>query len=336
MPSGGQLLRELHIPWPAANEGSLRTAAADWHSLAETIRDNYGQANSNAASLTSNNSGTAINAFETYWDKIGGKSGALPRAADACDVMSKACTQYADAVATTKSKIEEAGAEVAATLVVGTALAFFTFGATEGIADSVAASLLATVAGYIEELAATVSDLVLSAGTYVTQALADLIATAGTAVGEALTSETATGLASSVLSGTASGVGSAAGTDAATDAFNQLTGDKPLSSGDVAKDLLVAGVAGGGTAGLLSKLGEMSATQVSRLLSNSATGVSESNPQLYVDMMTLSKQLEGTSGKVTAGVLSSVASQLITAQQVNAEGVVSDQLVDAMSRAAEG
>jgi len=336
MPSGGQILRDLHIPWPAADEGALRTASADWHNLAETIRDAYGPANSSAASLTSSNSGAAIAAFETYWDKLGGKAGALPRAADACDAMSSACGQYADAVAATKRKIEEAGAEVAATLIVGTIAAFFTFGATEAIADSVSASLLATVAAYLEELAATVSDLVLSAGTYVTQVLADLIATAGTAAGEALASETAAGLGSTIISGSFTGVGAVVGADSTENAFNALTGEKPLSSGEVAKDLLVAGVLGGGTEGLLGKLGDMSAVQVSRLLSNSASGVADSNPQLFVDMMTLSRQLEGTTGKLSVGILSSVASQLITAQQVDAEGVVTDQLTDLLTRAAGG
>ena len=336
MPSVGQILRELHIPWPAADEGALRTAASDWHSLAETIRDAYGRANSSAASLTSSNSGAAVAAFETYWDKLGGRAGSLPRAADACDTMSNACGKYADAVAETKRKIEEAGAEVAATLVVGTALAFFTFGATEGIADSVAAGLLATVAGYLEELFAVVSDVVLSAGTYVTQVLADLIATAGASAGEALTSGTAASLLSSAFSGSATGVGAVLGADSTENVFNALAGDKPLSSSEVASDLLKAGIAGGGLQGVLGKLGEMSTVQVSRVLSNSAASVAQSDPQLFVDMMTLSKVVEGTTGKLSVGLLSSVASQLITAQQISAEGVVTDQLTDTLTRAAQG
>jgi hypothetical protein len=139
--------------------------------------------------------------------------------------MASTCTQYADAAATTKRKIEEAGAEVAATLVVGTIAAFFTFGASEAIADTVAASLLATAAAYIEELAATVSDLILSMGTYVTQVLADLIVTAGSSVGEALASETAASPGSSAISGSFGGVGAVTGADSTQNVFSALTGE---------------------------------------------------------------------------------------------------------------
>jgi hypothetical protein len=321
MPSVGSILRELHIPWPAANEGSLRAAAAAWHSLAETIRDNYGQANSNAASLTSNNAGAAIDAFENYWQKFGGQKGALPLGARACDAMASACSQYADAVASTKNRIEEAGAEVAATLVIGTIGAFFTFGATEGIADSVAAGLAATVAGYIDDLTGIVGGIV---------------AAAGDVVADALESDLAASIGSSVLSGAATGIGGTITGDTAQNAVRQLFRDQPLSSADVRQDLIVAGLAGGATGGLLGKLGDLTAGQLSRVLTNTASSVADTDPQLFVDMMTLAKTLEGTTGKVSSGVLASVASQLITTQQISAEGIASDQLEELLERVADG
>jgi hypothetical protein len=39
---------------------------------------------------------------------------------------------------------------------------------------------------------------------------------------------------------------------------------------------------------------------------------------------------------VSAGVLASVASQLITTQQIDAQGVASDQLLELLERAANG
>ncbi|HEX3730916.1 MAG TPA: hypothetical protein VHV47_13985, partial [Opitutaceae bacterium] len=156
----GAILRKFDIPWPAADENSLREAASIWHQLAESIRDTYGQANSAASSLTSNNEGAAIEAFEQYWQKYGGKKGALPLAANACDAMSTACTKYADDVATTKSKIEEAAAEIGAVLVVGTIGAFFTFGATEALADSIAAGVVATASEAITNLGLWVADTI--------------------------------------------------------------------------------------------------------------------------------------------------------------------------------
>ena len=49
--------------------------------------------------------------------------------------------------------------------------------------------------------------------------------------------------------------------DSADNAIRQLSGDEPLSSSAAAKDLLDASLYGGATAGLLGKLGEMSAAQ---------------------------------------------------------------------------
>lgn len=321
MPNIGSILRELHIPWPAADEGALREAAAAWHGLAEAIRDNHGRANSAAASLTSNNEGAAIDTFENYWHKFGASKGALPLGAQACDAMSDACDKYANAVADTKRKIEEAGAEVAATLIVGTIGAFFTFGATEAAADSVAAWLAATAADAIAGLG---------------ELAGGIAATAAAAVAAAVESEAAVGLIAAGISGAATGVGGAILADNATDAVRELFGEEPLTSSEVAKDVLIAGLAGGATGGVLGKLGEMGAPQVARLLSNAASSVRESDPQLFVDMMTLSNKLQGTTGKVTVGLLSSAASQLITVQQLDGKGIASDQLEELLQRLAEG
>jgi hypothetical protein len=132
------------FPWPAANEDALRDAATDWHRLAEAIRDNYGPASSAADSLTLNNAGAAITAFENYWQKFGGRKGALPLGAEACDAMSAACTNYARDVAAVKRLIEERALEIGAILVVGAIGAFLTFGATEAAADTLAAGLAAS------------------------------------------------------------------------------------------------------------------------------------------------------------------------------------------------
>jgi gas vesicle protein len=134
----------------------------------------------------------------------------------------------------------------------------------------------------------------------------------------------------------ATGVGGTMAADSAEDAVRQLFGEQPLSSAELTKDLLIGGVAGGATGGLLGKLGDLSAEQLSKVLTNAADSVSTTNPQQFVDLMTLAKQLEGTTGKVSVGVLSSVASQLVTTQQIDAEGVVSDQLEELLERAADG
>jgi hypothetical protein len=321
VPDVGSILRELHIPWPAANEGSLREAAASWTSLAETIRDNHGMANSAATSLTSNNSGQAIDAFETYWSKFGGSNGLLPRGADACAAMAQACNQYADAVGQAKSKIEEAGAEVAAALVVGTIGAFFTFGATEAIADSIAAGLTETVAEIFFWLGDQVG-LILDDAMY--------------AVAQAVSTDVAQSIALSGVVGAFTGAGGAVFSDAAEDAVRQLFGEKPLTQAEVAKDVFLFGAVGGGLTGTLAKVGELTATQLSQLLTRGSTAIIESDPALAQKMAGLAQFLYGTSGKISAGVLATATSQLALAQQLDAEGIISDQLQDLLQRAAEG
>jgi hypothetical protein len=327
----GAILRKFDIPWPAANEDSLREAASTWHQLAEDIRDNYGPANSAATSLTSNNEGAAIDAFETYWQKFGGKKGALPLAANACDAMSSACSKYADDVATTKTKIEEAAAEIGAVLVVGTIGAFFTFGATEALADSIAAGVVATAAEAITDLGLWVAD---TFEVYSTT-LAEAIDTATAVVAEAAGSTISEGALSAALSGSASAVGGTVFSETAQNGIAALLGDKPLSSSEAAESLLEA-AGEGAIGGVLGKLGELGAPQLARLVSNAAVSVSDSDPQLFMQMMATSKMLEGTTGKVAVGTLSSIASQLIVTQNIDAAGVSSDQLTDMLKRAAEG
>lgn len=327
MTGPGGILRELHIPWPAADEGALREAASVWHTLAESIRDACGPANSAATSLTSNNAGAAIDAFEQYWKKFGGARGTLPLAAEACDSMSAACTKYADEVAAAKWNIEKAGIEIGAALTVGTIGAFFTFGATEGAADVVAASIAASAAETIAGLTAWIA-----VNLPVASAAVDILYSAVFALG----SDTGLGLVSSGISGAAGGVGGALFGDGARNSARQLTGEEPLSRSETAHDLLVGGVLGGGIGGTLGRLGELSAPKLATLVSNLAGGVSKSDPQLFVQMMELSRQLRGTTGKVTSGVLASVTSQLIAAQHIDAAGVASDQLSELIKHVASG
>ena len=321
----GALLREFHIPWPAADEGALREAAADWHRLAEAIRDNYGPANSAADSLTLNNAGAAITAFGNYWQKFGGRKGALPLAAEACDAMSAACTSYANDVAAVKRKIEVRALEIGAALVVGTIGAFITFGAAEAAADALAAGLAASAADWIADL---------GAADWIAQLGLDLSTTVGLISGTAADAVQGTmgALAGAVESGSyAPAVGAVAGTGfagfaggiASTALAGSLGG--PVSPSQLAKDLLVSGLTAG-TGGVLGKLGELSAPQLSSLLSSAAEGVSTADPQMASSLLELSRQVAGTTGKISASVLSSAASELTVSQHLDAEGFSGDQL----------
>lgn len=326
MPSAGNILRELHIPWPAANEAGLREAAIAWHGLAESIRDSYGVANSCAASLTTNNAGAAIDAFEKYWKQYGGAKGALPLAASACDALSRACSQYADAVAETKRKIEEIGAAAAAALVIGTVGAIFTFGASEAAADATAVSLAGLAASAIESLGLAVADGV----AVFAPVVATAIDSATVAASAAVTAEGTVAVAGSVLANAASGAGGALIGDATQNVLgHDIFGLPTVTAPQELHDTL-GGAVGGGVSGGLGSLGEMGGTALAKVLSTRAGQVATSDPQLYVDMMTLSKSLEGMPGKVSAAVVATAASQLMQAQQVSAEGLASNAVQEAV------
>lgn len=74
------------------------TAADAWRALAEAGEDALVDAGRVAASLTGNNSGAAIDAFEKRWRELSGHGceGELPRLVDACRALAARCDEYAE------------------------------------------------------------------------------------------------------------------------------------------------------------------------------------------------------------------------------------------------
>lgn len=330
MPDVGGILRDMHLPWPEADENALREAAAAWYRLADAFRDGCGRANSAAGSLTSNNEGAAIDAFEKYWNKYGDRGkGALPLGAEACDAMGKACTQYADGVALAKRKIEELLAEAGAALAVGTAGAFITFGVAEGVADGVAAAILADVTEVFLDLGIWAGNAVeLISGPAAAAIDAGTIAVAG-----ALSSDGAAEALGAGAVGAYNGVASAGLSSIADNQIRALFGDKPLSAAQV-RDALIGGAEAGSAGGVLGKLSELGQPQLAALLRNVGTSVAASDIQLSLQMMELARQVEGTPGKIAASVLTKAATQLVTVQQINADKIVEGQIPSLLKRAA--
>lgn len=340
MPDIGDVLRDFHIPWPEANENDLYEAAQIWDQLAQDLGDCLGRSDSAARSLTSNNEGEAIEAFEKYWDKFGGRKGAMPLAIEACKEMSKQCTKCAQQVTALKHKLEETGAELVAIVGVGTAGAFFTAGITEGAADAGAAMLVDAAVGWIDVEAT--ADWIIEFGSYMETTLGLLSDAAGDAVAEATgslaniarTGSYAAGLSSalgSFGSGFAGGVGSAI----LTDPLSELTGREPDTGSKFLQDLYVSGLTNG-VGNVLGKLGELSTTQLTNLLDNAARSVGTEDPQLFTSLTELSRQVKGTTGQLTTTTLASIGSQLIVTQRVDAKSIVSDDLVDQLKQIAEG
>ena len=170
--------------------------------------------------------------------------------------MAQACYRYADAVNHAKRRIEEAGAEVAATLLLGTLAAIFTWGATEGVTVTVATELAERVAAIFESLSGTA---------------AEIAATIGKISGAILTSA-------------ATGALSAAQIDGIRDGVRQAFGEQPLGSAQALADV-GRGIEAGAVGGPLGKAGEVGAGKMSELLSGQAGQVMTSDPRLFMQTM---------------------------------------------------
>lgn len=143
-----QVLAKVGLWWPDADEGQLREAANRWRELANAIDAATLDASGAAARVREATSGTAAVAFCDFWARYDGAcDGYLPSAANSCRQLAEGCDAYADAVADAKRKLEELAVEIGATLVVGAALAFFTFAASEAAAGAISAGLIAAARG---------------------------------------------------------------------------------------------------------------------------------------------------------------------------------------------
>ncbi|MFH8383347.1 hypothetical protein ACH4E7_20760 [Kitasatospora sp. NPDC018058] len=157
--------------WPDADPDKLRKIADAWEAMATAIDNVTVPTNQAAAAIVANNHGPAIDAFGKFWgqyyggkDSAGKGKGWLPETADACRALAKALRDFAHEVDKAVKKLEEEAAIVGATLVAGTALAFFTAGISEGVAAGAAAGIVATAAGLgvaVSETIATIAATVL-------------------------------------------------------------------------------------------------------------------------------------------------------------------------------
>jgi hypothetical protein len=167
--STASILNDFGIPWPDADTGSARDAAAAWKALAQAANDALSQTSSAAQALGEHNSGPAMDSFNKYWDGIGGtpyactasgQNAMLNVLIEACDALSTGCTSFADAVDEEKTKLEETAAEIGAALAAGAAATLFTLGISDAVSTGTAMALASTAIGSIEVLGTTIADIV--------------------------------------------------------------------------------------------------------------------------------------------------------------------------------
>ncbi|MFG2629372.1 RHS repeat-associated core domain-containing protein [Streptomyces sp. NPDC048473] len=130
------LLLKVGLWWPDANSGTLRSVADAWRTFADSVDDVRTPVNNAASSLISNNTGEAIEAFSTFWERYAkdNDAGWLSDLATSSREMAKALDKFADAIDDAINKLWTQIGIDAAVIVGGIALAFFTAGLAAGAA----------------------------------------------------------------------------------------------------------------------------------------------------------------------------------------------------------
>jgi len=147
------------IWWPAADSAKLRSAAQAWREMAAALDEVHAATRSTAWSVQADNQGTAIDGFETYWQRWSASDGYLPAASEGCIAMAKALEKYAQAVDDARAKIEELVVEVGTAVVVGVALSVLTVGISDVAAGAVSAGLIASAAAVGGDLSVTAAGI---------------------------------------------------------------------------------------------------------------------------------------------------------------------------------
>jgi len=156
-----RVVSKVGIWWPAGDESGLRAAADRWRVFASDVELLATDASRAARDLVAGNSGPAVDAFDTFWRRYDGPPDAyLPALATTGRAMGTALDQYADTVRDAKKRIEEMAVTIGASLVVGTALAAFTFGASEAAADGIAAGLVTAAESLSVEVSEAAAQIV--------------------------------------------------------------------------------------------------------------------------------------------------------------------------------
>ena len=128
------VLNLLGFMWPEADEDKLRASAQSWRDFGSHLARIHQDSRSTAAQVTAENHGDSIDAFERYWQGIGGAGGDFDRAAEAADHMATALDAMATLVEGVKVAVIAQVTLLAAEIVADQIAAPETFGLSEGVA----------------------------------------------------------------------------------------------------------------------------------------------------------------------------------------------------------
>lgn len=152
-----EVVAEVGLWWPSADEGALRGAAQAWARTADALERAADVGRAGAAQATTGWTGDAAQRFTATWQR---HEAALAADAGAARALGEALTRYADAVAEAERRVEELAVTAGATLAAGVGLAWLTFGTSAAAAAGVSAGLVAAASAIGVELSATAAAII--------------------------------------------------------------------------------------------------------------------------------------------------------------------------------
>ena len=148
--------------WPEGNPDVLDAAATTWHRAATYLGEVTQVLVSAVNTMVADCSGVAFDAFYAYADQFVGLNGQstalLSVLTKSCETLSQSCTAYANQIRSRRTQVEHLAEAAGIATVVGAVLTFFTFGISDGVAESldagIAADLTVTGVEFAGEVAA--------------------------------------------------------------------------------------------------------------------------------------------------------------------------------------
>ena len=147
-----EVVSQIGLWWPAADEDGVRDAAHAWARTADALDHVVEVGRAGTAQATAGWTGDAAQRFAQAWQQ---HEAALHADAAGARALADALTRYADAVADAKRRVEELAITAGATIAAGVGLAWLTFGTSAAAAAGVSAGLVAAASAIGVELSAT-------------------------------------------------------------------------------------------------------------------------------------------------------------------------------------
>lgn len=147
-----EVVSQVGLWWPAADEDGVREAARAWVQAAAALDHAVDVGRAGTAQATAPWTGDAAQRFGQAWQR---HEAALRDDAVGARALADALTRYADAVADAKRRVEELAVTAGATIAAGVGLAWLTFGTSAAAAAGVSAGLVAAASAIGVELSAT-------------------------------------------------------------------------------------------------------------------------------------------------------------------------------------